>query len=99
MMKKTKLLVVLLFGVLLFYGNAFATPFGVNITINDDVNGNGGWYQGTGQGQEDQEVEPNCVGGQEWDLEGFFLNEKTLTMVGGFDFANGEDDLLHSACS
>ena len=30
------------------------------------------------------------VTGQQWDLEGFFLSGSELTMVGGFDFENGE---------
>ncbi|MBW2164083.1 MAG: PEP-CTERM sorting domain-containing protein [Deltaproteobacteria bacterium] len=39
--------------------------------------------------QEDQEVEPGCVGSQAWDLEGFFLKGSKLQAVGGFDFKNG----------
>ena len=87
MKKISKILLFLAFAVFLASGNAFALDFGTNITIWDKV----------GEGSledpmEDGEVEPNCVIGQEWDLEGFFLNGTTLTMVGGYDFLNGEDD-------
>ncbi len=62
-------------------GSAFA----VNITIADEHSSGTGWYGS----QEDQEVEPGCITGQQWDLEGFFLNGLTLSMVSGFDFVNG----------
>jgi len=58
--------------------------FASNITIYDD---NG--YAGVGQGGEDQETEPGMVNSQVWDLESFFLEGSTLSMVGGFDFKNG----------
>ena len=32
------------------------------------------------------------VAEQKWDLEGFFLQGTTLTMIGGFDFLNGESN-------
>ena len=61
--------------------------FASNITIGD------GNYRvtetGIGQGGEDQETEPGMVNSQAWDLEGFFLDGNTLSMVGGFDFLNG----------
>ena len=69
-------------------GNALAIPLGTNITISDEVYTGTGWWSD----REDQEVEPGCVTGQTWDLEGFFLDGSTLTMVGGFDFKNGEPD-------
>lgn len=71
---------MLLFSVLIVFlvaGNAFA--LGTNITVWDNV----------GVNYEDNEVEPNCVPGQIWDLEGFFLDGNILTMVGGFDFKDG----------
>ena len=64
---------------------AFALDLGTNITIYDGVSNSQDWH-GT---NEDQEVEPNCLHGQSWDLEGFFLNGSILTMVGGFDFEYG----------
>ena len=85
MNKFLKILMFSIFAVFLCIGSASAIQLGTNITIYDD---NG--YQGTGQGGEDEEVEPNCVTGQQWDLEGFFLNGNILTMVGGYDFVNGE---------
>lgn len=62
------------------------TSMALEITIYDENSSAvTGWY---GQ-QEDNEVEPGMVTSQAWDLEGFFLNGTTLTMVGGYDFANG----------
>ncbi|MCB2183651.1 MAG: PEP-CTERM sorting domain-containing protein [Desulfobulbaceae bacterium] len=75
---------------LLLAGNASALNFDVSnkITIYDGYeNASAGTWYGT---QEDQEVEYHSVTGQEWDLEGFFLSGSELTMVGGFDFVNGE---------
>ncbi|MHB8764076.1 MAG: hypothetical protein ACYDA8_07030, partial [Deferrisomatales bacterium] len=80
-------------------GAAFAgtTPFGANITIPDTMTSGAttGWHASAvtpnDPGGEDQEVEPGCVGGQVWDLEGFFLRGTTLTAVGGFPFRSGHD--------
>ncbi len=66
---------------------AFALPMGTNITISDRVYSGTGWYGN----HEDQEVEPNCVTGQYWDMEGFFLDGYVLSMVGGYDMVNGRD--------
>ena len=86
MQMKSLLLSLLL--VLFMGGNALGIPLGDNITIPDGVSSGTGWYGA----QEDQEVEPGCALGQEWDMEGFFLDGTMLTMVGGFDLQNGEDD-------
>lgn len=64
---------------------AQALTLGTNITIYDNLSSNGDWYTN----REDQEVEPDQSTGQEWDLEGFFQQGKTMTMVGGWDFVNG----------
>lgn len=72
--------------IFLVAGTATAIPLGTNITISDNVYTDTGWYSD----REDQEVEPNCVATQAWDLEGFFLDGTMLTMVGGFDFENGQ---------
>ena len=56
-----------------------------NITIYDGIG-----YQGGGQGGEDNETEPGNVLSQAWDLEGFFLNGFELSMVGGYNFKDGE---------
>jgi len=71
-------------------GNAMALGLGTEITIYDnEKSGATGWYnRGTSPG-EDEEVEPGNARDQSWDLEGFFLNESKLTMVGGYDFING----------
>ncbi|PIE31960.1 hypothetical protein CSA56_16815 [candidate division KSB3 bacterium] len=76
---------VLMFGVAI---NVYA--FGVNVTIPDEnYNTSNSWYT---EGHEDQEVEPGMVASQNWDLEAFFFDDATnaLTMVGGYDFKNGE---------
>ncbi len=65
-------------------GPVMADSFGNNITIYD-----GTGYAGTNTGGEDGETEPGMVNSQVWDLEGFFLNGSTLSMVAGFDFKNG----------
>lgn len=70
---------------LLVAGGAQALSLGQNITIFDGMGSGTGWY-GT---QEDQEVEPGNQTGQQWDLEGFFLRNTTLTLVSGFDLENG----------
>ncbi|MBW1764142.1 MAG: PEP-CTERM sorting domain-containing protein [Deltaproteobacteria bacterium] len=72
------------FFLFLLTGISLADSFGTNITIYDE---NG--YTGIGQGGEDKETEPGMINNQSWDLEGFFLDGTTLTMVGGFDFVNG----------
>jgi hypothetical protein len=70
--------------------NAMALNLGTEITIYDNEKSGGtSWYnQGNSPG-EDEEVEPGNVAGQQWDLEGFFLNESKLTMVGGYNFITG----------
>jgi hypothetical protein len=84
---KARLLLLAAIAVLLMAGNTFAIPLnlGSNITIRDTPPA----FTPSG---EDNEVEPGCVQGQIWDLEGFFLDGTTLTMVGGFDFRDGQDD-------
>jgi len=64
---------------------ADAHSFGTNITINDGAYTGTVWYGN----YEDQEVESGMLTGQQWDLEGFFLDGKKLTIVGGYDFFNG----------
>ena len=61
-----------------------AGSLGNNITIYD-----GTGYEGTSTGGEDGEAEPGMDNSQVWDLEGFFLNGSTLSMVAGFDFKYG----------
>jgi hypothetical protein len=78
-------LVLLLFS----SGGVWALSLGANITISDrnyNTTGNTWYLKG-----EDQEVEPGMAAEQQWDLEGFFIKGNTLTMVGGYDFANGVD--------
>jgi hypothetical protein len=77
----TVCVVTLIFGVT-GIANVYALDLSnaLNITIWDKV----------GVTNEDEEVEPGSVWGQEWDLEAFFFEKTTLSAVGGFDFANGE---------
>jgi hypothetical protein len=65
---------------LLIAGQSFASPFGINITI---------WDKMGSPSSEDNEVEPNDVLAQQWDLEGFYLSGNSLTMIGGFNFLTG----------
>ena len=77
--KVSSLITVLIITIFLFSGVSQALNLGGNITIWDKM----------GVDYEDDEVEPGCVPSQIWDLEGFFLDGYTLTMVGGYDFVNG----------
>lgn len=73
------------------FGSAMIQTVGAkDITIFDNVRGNT-WGSDARGIEEDQEIEPGAVQGQQWDLEAFHLNGTTLSMVGGFDFINGED--------
>ena len=90
-MKNTLLVAVwIVAGLSLVAGGAFAGTLGSNITIPDEsYSSPSGWYGGPNQ--EDQEVEPNNVTGQDFDLEGTFFDDVSsdLSMVGGYDFVNG----------
>jgi hypothetical protein len=79
---------LLVVATLVFTGPAVALSN--NITIYDGYDQSSSWYQGSNTGQEDQEVEPYMVGHQKWDLEAFVLDGSSLSMIGGYDFANGE---------
>lgn len=57
----------------------------LNITINDGIGTGTGWFSAN---RENQEVEPNTITGQEWDMESFHLNGNVLTMTGGFNFTS-----------
>jgi hypothetical protein len=70
-------------------GNVYALDLGQNITIYDGMSNNT-YFHGA---QEDNEVEPGDLPGQQWDLEGFFLKESTLSVVGGYDFIKGESGM------
>lgn len=101
MKKKSLILFAAIFGLFIINSNANASYLDPdkgwrNITTYDGISGdyNGGsndWWNTN----EDQEVEPGAATGQQWDLEGFFLNDNTgeLAMVGGFNFAEGEDGI------
>lgn len=74
---------VLILGVCLASGSAFAVY--TDITIPDLEGVGTGWYGA----QEDNEVEPNCVQSQSWDMEAFMLDGTTLSLVGGWNFQTG----------
>ena len=86
MRKSVSVLFAIVCSLVLVAGNALALDLGANITIWDKM--------GSGESEtnfkEDNEVEPGCTQGQKWDLEAFFLNDTTLTMVGGYNFKAGE---------
>lgn len=65
---------------------AHALVLGDEITIYDQNSDGNYWHAA----DEDGEVEPGMAHGQIWDMEGFFLNGSQLTIVGGYDFVNGE---------
>jgi hypothetical protein len=65
-------------------GSAYATPYGTVITKYDGVGTNG-----LGPHKEENEAEPGMVQSQAWDLEGFFLKGKQLTIAGGYNFYTG----------
>jgi hypothetical protein len=75
--------------------NVYALELGTEITSPDLsvwLDGYDPWYGP----QEDNEVESGWRG-QANDLEGWFLNGSTLTMVGGWDFVGGQTDDLNGA--
>jgi len=85
MNKNLGFLSCLIMAVFIAVPSAFAIPLGTNITVNDLLNGTTSWYGSTANtsvAREDNEVEVNCVTGQYWDMEGFFLNGYLLSMVG-----------------
>jgi len=108
MKKRTLIIVAAVFGFFLINCNAIAGYLDpdsgwenlsqYNSTQNDGYGNNtpSSWQY---KYKEDNEVEPNAVTGQQWDLEGFFLSDgtnedvpgNTLALVGGFDFASGVD--------
>lgn len=77
---------------LLALGLLFAEPSqATDITIFDTaVQGNPStWYNRGNSPGEDQEVEPNNLVAQKWDLEAFILQGSSLMMVGGYNFKRG----------
>ena len=70
--------------------SVFALDFGINSTIQDFVVGSAFPGGVSSPGNEDNETEPGTTQGQAWDLEGGFFNESVITMVGGYDFLNGQ---------
>ena len=96
--------------------------YGLNITVNDNMNNSGlnqitsneGWNNlglsaadlasakrgiGIGVGAEDNEIEPSCITGQNWDLEAIVLSEgqKTITLLGGYNWFLGYQTFPHAA--
>ncbi len=67
--------------------SSYATPYGTEITKYDGLSPNG-----LGSAKEDNEAEAGMVQSQAWDLEGFFLKGKSLTIVGGYNFYTGQND-------
>lgn len=81
-----------------------ATPLGNNITIADNIlptgllpgglNPGSGAYNILNNGwfgnHEDNETEPGTQQGQQWDLEGMYMLNNTLSLVGGYNFQAGQ---------
>ncbi len=95
-MKKYLYIGIVIFLNLIFYNTSFGLNFGTNITIFDQQSDSSNpstpssmGYTGLGIGFEDQETEPNTLRGEEWDLEGIYLNGTVLSLVGQWDFING----------
>jgi hypothetical protein len=84
---------ILIACVLVLTLGVWAAPqvYASNITIFDTVTAgtSPNWYNQGSKPGEDQEVEPNCVTGQVWDLEAFGYKNKKLTVISGFDLQNG----------
>ncbi len=76
-----KIFVLMFLALFLYSGFSFALTLGDEITV----------YDGSGsQKYEDDEVEPSMnTNYSKWDLEGFFLDNTTLSMVGEYDFIKG----------
>jgi len=89
--KKTLWLTVgigMIAGLSLVAGGASAGTLGTNITIPDESSSApSGWYGP----QEDNEVEPLCVTGQNLDVEAFVFDDTlgNLSMIAGYDFNTG----------
>jgi len=95
MKKGLAILTCVVFGLVLFTGNAMAldydygAKFGKNITISDEDSKDEDWYGD----YEDNETEPGTLRDQSWDLEAFFLDADNteLTMVMGYDFKKDQE--------
>ena len=97
MKKRSLILVAAIFGLFLLNSNANASYLDSswkNITQYDGLSksATSDWYSSN----EDHEVEPGAATGQNWDMEGFYLNDGTggvaadsLSMVGGYNFVTG----------
>lgn len=68
-----------------FTMQANAGMFGTDVTISDGNFSGSGWASD----REDQETEPGMIQTQDWDLEGTFIDDNLLTLVGGYNFKDG----------
>lgn len=90
----TTLIFVVIGSLLFSVGSAYAVfidTLGTNITQYDGV-ASGGVVGSIGS--EDNETEPGTVKSQSWDLEGFFLKGKSLSIVGGYNFYTGNAGMM-----
>jgi len=87
---KLALMLALTGSLMLCVSSVYAIPYGTEITIYDGVPQNPSGINAT---HEDNETGTNMVQSQAWDLEGFFLNGKNLSIVGGFNFYTGKDNM------
>jgi len=89
-MKAYKFTVIVAVCVMFCIPSAFAGPYGTNITKYDGIATS---PQGIGIGNEDNETGPSMVASQAWDLEAFFLDGKKLSIVGGYNFYTGKENM------
>lgn len=86
---------LILLSSLLMTSPSYAYDFGLNITGFDGILSSTStnlWYSA----REDDEVEPGVLNSsrtQALDLEAFFLDNATLSLVGGFNFVNGRNGM------
>jgi hypothetical protein len=64
--------------------SSWALSLGTDITI----------WDGKGVSYEDGETEPGMDGSQEWDLEAFLLDGYTLSVLGGYNFKDGQGGMM-----
>lgn len=85
---KNLFIILLVVSLFLTTVNSHATIYGNNITKNDGIGSVVG-----GALTEDNEAEPGMVQSQAWDLEGFFLQGKQLSIIGGYNFYTGQENM------
>lgn len=89
--RNTWVLVVALAVIVTLAGSGSASA--LNLSTLDQIT----VCDGEGVANENGETEPGMVNSQEWDLEGMFIDDGVLTLVGGWDFRNGLNGGSHNS--